>query len=152
MRTYRLPVFACSLLLLPFVLGCSDRLRTYPVQGKVQFVEGGGPVHVGTIELKSLEHEGIHARGEIQNDGSFELSTYEPGDGAIAGKHGCVVVQMVMTEELSGHRGSKIGVVHPRHNSYATSGLEVVIAPGKTNEIVLEVDGILKKQPEEHGH
>ena len=130
--------------------GCSDQLPTHPVRGKVEF-NGGGPVHVGTVELKSLEH-GVQARGEIQDDGSFSLTTYQPGDGAVAGRHACVVVQFVMTEELPGHMGSKVGVIDPRYNSYATSGLQIEIQPNKTNEVLILVDGILKNQPENHQH
>ena len=31
------------------LVGCSSRLKTYPVSGKVQF-ESGGPVIVGTVD------------------------------------------------------------------------------------------------------
>lgn len=131
-------------------LGCSDRLATYPVKGKVQFTTGG-PVHVGTVELKSREH-GIHARGEIQNDGTFTLTTYEPGDGAVAGAHDCVVVQLVMAEGLEGHKPSTIGVVDRRFSSYSSSGLNVEVTADQSNEILLEVEGLRKTQPEDHKH
>ena len=139
------------LLCVAMLTGCSDQLPTYPVRGRVEFKGGGGPVHVGTVELKSLDH-GVQARGEIQDDGSFTLTTYQPGDGAVAGRHACVVVQFVMTEELAGHMGSKVGVIDRRYNSYATSGLQIEIQPHKTNEVLILVDGILKSQPEEHQH
>jgi hypothetical protein len=130
--------------------GCSDRLRTYPVNGKVQF-KTGGVVHVGTVELKSREHS-VHALGPIQSDGSFTLTTYKDGDGAIAGIHDCVVVQFVMAEGLAGHKPSTIGVVDRRYASYSTSGMQVDISTNKKNEIVLEVEGLLPTQPEDHGH
>ncbi len=68
----------CSLL-----CGCSSQLPTYPVAGKIRFVEGG-PVKVGTVELKSREH-GVQARGHIETDGTFTLTTFAEGDGAVAG-------------------------------------------------------------------
>jgi hypothetical protein len=131
--------------------GCSDRLRTYPVSGKVRF-KSGEPVKVGTIELKSREHD-IHARGILERDGTFHLTTYETGDGAIEGKHDCVLVQFVMTEGLKGHRPSTIGVVDRRYSSYASSGLTVDITPSKQNEVTIEVEGVRSSQPEgNHSH
>ena len=134
-----------------FVLtGCSDQLRTYPVSGKVRFTTGG-VVHVGTVELKSREHK-VQARGQIQSDGSFTLTTYKDGDGAVAGMHDCVVVQFVMAEGISGHKPSTVGVVDRRYASYSTSGLTVEVSPLRKNELILEVQGILRSQPEDHKH
>lgn len=130
--------------------GCSDQLRTYPVSGKVQFTTGG-PVHVGSVELKSRTHA-VQARGQIQADGNFTLTTYNDGDGAVAGTHDCVVVQFVMAEGMTGHKPSTIGVVDRRYASYSTSGLTVEISPDKPNQVLLKVDGIRKAQPDKHSH
>lgn len=130
--------------------GCSDRLRTYPVSGKVQF-KSGSPVRVGTIELKSRQHD-IHSRGTLNPDGTFTLTTYEEGDGAIEGKHDCVIVQFVMTEGLQGHRPSTIGVIDRRYNNYTTSGITIDIE-AKRNEITIEVEGLPNTLPtDEHKH
>lgn len=137
-------------LLILYLCGCSDRLTTYPVSGKVHFTTGG-PVHVGAIELRSRAY-GVQARGLIQPDGSFTLTTYVEGDGAIAGIHDCVVVQFVMAEGIRDHRPSTIGVVDRRYANYATSGLTVEITPQRYNKIVLQVEGIRKTQPETHTH
>ena len=140
-----------SVVAMCFVLtGCSDQLRTYPVSGKVRFANGG-VVHVGTVELKSREHK-VQARGQIQSDGSFTLTTYKDGDGAVAGMHDCVVVQFVMAEGISGHKPSTIGVVDRRYASYSTSGLSAEISTDHSNELILKVDGIQKTQPEDHSH
>lgn len=141
--------FEVSPLLLSFAIGlasfvgCSDgRLKTYPVKGKVAF-KTGSPVHVGTIELKSREH-GVQARGSIDKDGTFTLTTYVDSDGAVAGLHDCVVVQFVMTEELTDFKPSAQGVVHPRFASYSTSGLSVGIKTDQPNDLKIEVEGIKK--------
>ncbi len=142
-----------SLALILLASGCSDQLKTYPVQGKVLF-EDGSPVHVGIVELKSKDFP-IQARGSIEKDGSFTLTTYQPGDGAVAGKHACVVVQFVVTEGMTAHRPSTIGVVAPKFASYSTSGLLVDITTDGSNQIELRVDGIQKQQPkegEDHAH
>lgn len=111
----------------------------------------GGAVHVGTIELKSREH-GVQARGPIQPDGSFVLTTYQDGDGAVAGMHDCVLVQFVMTEDIEGHRSSTIGVVDPRYASYATSDLTIEVSATEPNQPIVTVEGLRKKQPENHSH
>ncbi len=142
---------AFLLAIIAMLSGCSDQLPTYPVQGRVQFV-GGGPVRVGTIEFKSREH-GVQARGELQTDGSFSLTTYQDKDGAVAGLHDCVIVQFVMLEGVTGHRPSKLGVIAPKYNSYATSGLQVEVSPIPTNDVLIEVEGIVKSQSDaEHPH
>jgi hypothetical protein len=134
-------------LALAALTGCSDgRLPTYPVAGRVVFPDGS-PIHVGTVELKSREHS-IQARGEIDTDGRFVLTTYEPGDGAVAGKHDCVVVQMVMVEEIANFRPSTEGVVHPRFGSYATSGLVVQVSSEENNDLRVMVEPLELRREE----
>lgn len=138
------------------VMGCSDgRLPTYPASGRVIFTDGS-PVHVGTIELKSREY-GIHARGSIDTDGHFVLTTYDSGDGAVAGTHDCVVVQMVMVEEIPNFRPSTEGIIHPRFGSYSSSGLVVEVAQGDSNDLKVTVeplrdDSLSSKSSPKHKH
>lgn len=147
----RIILFGSVVSFLGILSGCSDRLKTYQVSGQVQF-KSGGPVRVGTVELKSRAHN-VNARGKLNSDGSFTLTTYVDGDGAIEGMHDCVVVQFVMTEGIKGHRPSTIGVLDRRYNSYATSGLELEISSTGKNEILIEVEGVRSTQPEgEHKH
>lgn len=139
------------------IVGCSDgRLPTFPVSGKVTFPDGS-PVRVGTIELKSRLH-GIHARGEINANGEFTLSTYTPGDGAVAGTHDCVLVQMVMVEAIPNFRPSTEGVVHPRFGSYSSSKLVVDVNQGQSNTLELTVERLAPskassvERPHQHDH
>lgn len=76
----------------PLFLGCggSNELAVVPVKGKI--LCEGEPVTAGTIIFMPVaadkkEVSGRPARGTIQTDGTFVLSTYEFGDGAIIGKH-----------------------------------------------------------------
>ncbi len=150
-KTFAVHMVTVSVVALCLVLtGCSDQLRTYPVSGKVRFTTGG-IVHVGTVELKSREHN-VQARGQIRSDGSFTLTTYKDGDGAVAGMHDCVVVQFVMAEGISGHKPSTVGVVDRRYATYSTSGLKAEVSPDKKNELMLEVEGLLRSQPQDHKH
>jgi hypothetical protein len=71
--------------------GCNgDRVATYATSGKVVF-EDGRPLGGGSVIFQSDEHP-LTARGMIQEDGTFELGTYETGDGAVAGKHQVAVL------------------------------------------------------------
>ena len=76
-----------SLLLLVVLcaaVGCgSGRLPTAPVEGKVLYQ--GKPLQFGNVMLQP--DSGPMARGTIQSDGSFRLSTYGSGDGAVIGTH-----------------------------------------------------------------
>ena len=134
-------VTGCWLILL--CMGCgTGQPPAYKTTGKVVF-NNGSAVKTGTVELKSREHS-IQARGTIGPDGGFVLTTYREGDGAIAGEHDCVVVQMVMVEDLKERNHGVYGVVHPRFAAYHTSGLTCTIEPKAGNEITLTVEGVGK--------
>ena len=63
--------------------GCSDRLATAPVEGKVLY--RGKPLQFGSVTFQP--DLGLLATGIIGPDGSFRLSTYSDGDGAVIGTH-----------------------------------------------------------------
>ena len=68
--------------------GCgSGQLGTAPVSGKVSF--NGAPVPGGTITFYPAGEGGDSrpASGAVNPDGTFSLTTYEPGDGAVPGKY-----------------------------------------------------------------
>lgn len=138
----KMPV-GLGLLIACVFVGCDRNPPTYPVSGKIHF-PSGSPVRMGTIETKSREL-GINARGKIETDGSFTLTTFKPGDGAVAGLHDCVVVQLVIGEDLP-KMGSTFGVVDPRHNSYHSSGLTLEVKPEGPNNFRLEVSPFRGKE------
>lgn len=64
--------------------GCgSNRPTTAPVEGKITC--GGQPVPEGVITF--YPEQGRPATGRIQPDGTYSLTTFDPGDGALIGKH-----------------------------------------------------------------
>lgn len=137
----------CGILL---SIGCNRNPPTYPVKGRVHF-PSGSPVRMGTIEAKSRDLA-INARGVINSDGTFELSTFTPGDGAVAGWHDCVVVQLVMHAEELNAKISTFGVVDPKHNSYGSSGLSFEVSDTQPNSIDLEVSPFRGKELSDKMH
>jgi hypothetical protein len=81
-----------TLLSLSLIAGCGPQNpTTYPVQGRVEF-EDGSVAEIGNVEFRSMTgNERMTARGKIENDGSFILSTFETGDGALPGEHQVIV-------------------------------------------------------------
>ena len=55
-----------------------------PVKGKVTYK--GKPLAKGTVTFEP-DGFGRQARGELQSDGSFVLSTLKEGDGVVPGEH-----------------------------------------------------------------
>ncbi|MCE2752959.1 MAG: hypothetical protein LW720_13835 [Pirellula sp.] len=147
------PLVWLATLLAAFALGCnSGRLKTYEVEGQVVFKDGS-PVKVGIVETKALG-KSVQATGSINKDGSFRLTTYRENDGAIAGQHRVVVIQMIPVEDIPNYRPSTMGVVHRKHASYNTSELTMSVEPGGPNKIRLVVAGAdpIGKNDKDHGH
>ena len=131
----------CSLLPL---LGCSGNLPTYEVIGTVEFEDGTCPMF-GTIEFFSPEFK-INAHGKVNRDGSFTVSTFEDGDGAVLGHHDIVIMQQVGNYllaksdiEIDHDHGS---LIDKSHFDYRTTGLSCEIKAEKN-----EVNLIVKKLP-----
>lgn len=78
-----------------FFSGCGDgRPEVAPVSGKVTM--NGQPVPMGTIQF--WPEKGRPARGTINKDGTYTLTTFEQGDGAVLGKH-TVTIEAVATAD-----------------------------------------------------
>jgi hypothetical protein len=133
----RLEWFALALCLT--LAGCGEgRLKTYPVSGTIAFADGK-PVQSGTVELESIEH-GTTATGTIRQDGSFVLGTFTSDDGAAAGRHRAIVVQLIVEDGGIAHTIDHGPPVDLRYGSYETSDLIVEIRPEDDNEIHLTLD------------
>jgi hypothetical protein len=82
------------LLLIAALVGCGERedwapvIRdpAFPVRGKV-IMPGGKPLTSGRIEFIPVKEPGLMAYATIAPDGTFQLRTREPGDGAIPGTY-----------------------------------------------------------------
>ena len=73
--------------------GSGNGLTLGRVQGKVTYK--GEPVKFGTVSFvpdASKGTDGPIAMGNIKDDGTYVLSTSDPGDGAVVGHHKISVV------------------------------------------------------------
>ncbi len=135
--------------------GCSDRgLSTASVRGNVEF--DGKPLSTGLVFF--VPQRGRMGRGEIQEDGSFEISTYkaDSGDGAILGQTLIGVVstfadnsekKMNRYDQIYG--GPKGSLIPEVFNSPEDSGLKYDVKAG-TNDIRINLSsdgtGTIEKQ------
>jgi hypothetical protein len=120
-------------------LGCGPkRIATWDVAGSVRF-QDGTPVQFGTVEFYQSQLD-LTARGTIQPDGTFQLGTFQDGDGAVAGKHEVIVVQIIMPSTLGSSAQSHGAHADPRYAQFESSTLECVVEPHDQNvcELVLE--------------
>lgn len=88
--------------------GSGSSVTVYPVKGKVTFEDkplpGGGSIAF----IPQGSNATVDAGGEIMPDGTYELSTTNPGDGAMAGEFRVVVTQTVFKEPDGGEDGKAV--------------------------------------------
>ena len=106
--------------------GCSDRLETAPVEGKV--LCQGKPLQFGSVMFQP--DVGPPATGVIGPDGTFRLTTYTNGDGAVIGKHRvritCFESQRpdAPPPDPNVEPGTGKSLIPTKYAVFATSGLE----------------------------
>ena len=97
----RRAVFTLAGVGLVMVLGCADNsglAKRYAVSGTVNYL--GKPVEKGAITFTPTQADGRTASGTITN-GSYSLTTAEPGDGALPGSYKVTVTaKEIDTTEL----------------------------------------------------
>jgi hypothetical protein len=135
-RRFRDMVRAAALaaLLIGPIWGCAEPLerpKTFPVRGKV--THKGQPVPKGTITFQP--DQGQPAVGDIQPDGTYQLTTFSPGDGAVAGHYRVFVI--ANTADPTKMPGSSPGWTPPKdlvpqkYSKPETSGLETTVSEDK---------------------
>ena len=123
MRNVAGPIVLAALVLSCWGCGTSSEPpagTTIPVKGKVTYK--GQPLTQGSVVFEP--DGGREANGEIQSDGTFELTTFKIGDGAVPGVH-----RVGITGSLKGGK-SPIPV---KYRSPSSSKLEVEVSAGKTD-------------------
>lgn len=121
--------------------GSSDNLATASVSGKVSRM--GQPVSGGSVTFNpqraadSKGPSGKPAAGPVQADGSFELSTYGSGDGAIIGKHQVIYTAPAIEIDDAQHKEDSPPPKNPLEGLVPKTA-EVEVKSG-SNEINIEL-------------
>lgn len=115
------PGLACvTMLLAGSLAGCGDgRPPRVPVSGRVLI--DGKPVSNGFIRVEPSNAR--PAVGKLSGDGSFELTTFEPGDGVVPGRHPVAVIAI---ESENGGMAIR-HLVPDRYLQSHTSEIEIAI-------------------------
>jgi hypothetical protein len=102
----------------------------HPVRGAVT-LEDGTPVTRGLVIFERVDGgPPLTARGDIQPDGRYELSTEAPGDGVAAGRYR-VSINPLDTSDVPDEQ--KTLPFDVKYLSQKTSGLEFEVKPGATD-------------------
>lgn len=128
-----------------FVLlcGCGGKkgLETAPVTGEVLY--NGKPLPYGSVSFRP--QAGSPATGEIQSNGSFQLSTYSDGDGAILGTHAVLVnaTDLDAGTAAPAQAGMEAPVpkslIPEKYMSFSTSGITAEVKAGEKNHVKIEL-------------
>ncbi len=121
--------------------GCGDgRPAVVPTKGTV--LMNGQPLK-GVVGFVRVEPAGSRAAtGEINEaDGSFELTSFEIGDGCVPGTHPvAVIVNTTVGAEL-------VSLIPEQYADATTSGLTVTVG-SEPSEVTIELTGELKNAPQ----
>lgn len=113
-------------------------MPTAPVAGKVAYE--GKPLDHGSVVL--VPDVGPPARGSLQPDGTFLLSTYSDGDGALLGKHRIQVLCIGPPPTVPPGEEPLPGksLIPTKYSRYDTSGLTIEVKPGN-EPLMIELVG-----------
>ena len=123
------------------LVGCGGGDRpVYRAGGQVTFADGT-PVSAGRVNFRPVDDpKPVVARGEIQPDGTFRLTTFKTGDGALPGRHRVIVMPKI-TFDVERHTEVIAVDIDPRFESYETSGLEFTVTEkAADNEFLITVE------------
>lgn len=134
------------LLVAALALGCSsssdrwtaNRPQTFPVKGTVTY---NGQAVEGAIVVFNCVEENKSAFAQTDAQGRFQLTTFEEGDGAVAGIHQ-VQISKIKTEEAV-NVNPEATVVPPKethllpkkYSTFATSGLTAEVSAEGVNQM-----------------
>src|SRR5437868_5035599 len=136
LRDLTLRPFALAVAVLACLVGCGGG-ETAPVNGRVKLKDGSDVSVLAGYSL-SFEAEGgkTSAVGDVNPDGTFQLSTFGANDGAVPGKYRVAINQPNNPDPDKPPTKSKLPA---KYGNLDTSGLTVEIKPGQNN-IELELD------------
>ncbi len=149
--------FAFMMTLLAVSAGCGEtgNVKVYPARGVVNF-DGKPMVGGGAISFVPLaSQEGKNAGGIINSDGTFVMTTYVDGDGAMVGSFRVIINQTTSQEPDYGGDSDAPGaakamkavqtvtsadVIPTIYADPVASPVEVKIEASEQNELTINLD------------
>jgi hypothetical protein len=136
-----------ALYFIPLVLfaGCTAKGPPLPTaveaKGKV-LLPDGRPLSGGRVTLNPQAATEVEAFGDVNPDGTFTLTTYKPGDGAVPGTY-VVTVSPFNYRSKTGNptKIANAAQIPARYGDAAHSGLKVTINPDGGNDLSLKLQG-----------
>lgn len=126
-------------LLILLASGCRRGPAMAPASGKVTY--NGQPLKFGSVTFQPSS--GQPARGEIQSDGTFSLSTYKLNDGAAIGPHkvkiACYESQRAPKPAGGGEQTLGKSLIPTNYTLFDQSGLTADVRPGNNEPFVFEL-------------
>jgi hypothetical protein len=130
----RAALVAVTLAIALSAAGCGRRLAH--VHGTVTLADGT-PLSRGLVTFEGVvDGEPVMARGSVKPDGTYELSTYKPGDGIPPGKYRVLINPMDISEVPDERKNLPFDI---KYLKYDTSGLEFEVKAG-SNEFPIKLD------------
>ena len=126
--------YVCLAVVIATAGGCGEaRLPTYPVSGQVVYADGAALKYGGSVRFVCSEvTPPITAKGRFGADGRFVLTTFDEGDGAIAGEHKVFLIPNVADDREEGMSPADYAAaLHPvdkRFTNSEASGLKFTVA------------------------
>jgi hypothetical protein len=121
--------------------GCNTGPEVVPVTGRVMY--NNKPLEFGSVTFQP--RSGQPARGEIQSDGTFGLSTFAPNDGAVVGTHkvriACYESQRPSAAKPIGEQSLGKLLIPQKYTLFDQSGLVAEVQANQANSFVFELTG-----------
>jgi hypothetical protein len=145
-RSLALVALSC-VLLTANLAGCrSKKAETFQVTGTVKLTDGT-PLEGGRLLFRPEGETVYAAKGDVRSDGTFELSTFGIGDGAVAGAHRVMVLPPVpegFMDEPRTTPGTRLAI-DLKYQSLRTSPLEFTVEPGGENHFDIAVEPLKRR-------
>jgi len=118
--------------------GCDSSPKIYPVTGKIEFPGGEvpkGEIAVVRFEPVAVGGEGVRgAAGDIKPDGTFQLTTLDPDDGAFPGEY---KVALTVVKTYIGQEP----LVDRKYTTAQSTPFSATVSPDADNHFEFKVEG-----------
>ncbi|MEX1224555.1 MAG: hypothetical protein WEA31_08415 [Pirellulales bacterium] len=142
----RWPAWLGLQLLCLLAVGCGDGLPpTVEVHGRVTYQGQALPAGEVTFQSQGAANDGLRrpATGQIEAGGTYRLSTFSHGDGALPGEYRVAINSFVGTpplEEIDGGNDVRETRIPLKYGNPATSGLQASVPTEGGQRITLDFD------------